>query len=299
MIICFLRHMLKQGGTAVNYAEVRELVREQGRTVGAVIEDRETGASRTVRARAVINAAGPFVDGICRMDDPQARPRIAPSQGIHLILDADYLGGTSAVMLPGTSDGRILFAIPWHGRVLYGTTDTPVAEPLRHPVAQEEEIDYLIEHGHRIFRRPVTRDDIIHCFAGLRPLPAAGGGADTANVSRKFVLETSPSGLITMYGGKWTTCRAMGEAAVERAIEVAGLEPHPSRTKETVFEADNEPASHLEEPGVDWIRYAVDTEMARTADDILLRRTRLGLLDPAKAQACREKVERVLSNIQH
>lgn len=283
MIVCFLREVLRRGGIAVNHMPVVELIKESSRIAGVVVEDRATGQSYRVYARAVINATGVFTDSVCHMDSERDPDRIAASQGIHLILDASYLGGSSALMIPKTSDGRVLFAVPWHGRVLYGTTDTPRSRVEEHPDPLPEEIAYLLEHAHHIFAKPLRREDIIGSFAGLRPLPRPKKSKHTSAVSRDFVIDQSTSGLVSIYGGKWTTCRAMGEAAVARAAAVAGITPRPSATHGMVFTTEREPVSHLGEPTEEWVAHAVREEMAQTVDDVLMRRTRLGMLDPAAA----------------
>jgi glycerol-3-phosphate dehydrogenase len=252
--------------------------------VGAVMEDRETGTRLRVDARVVINATGVFTDQVTRLDEPGAPDRIAASQGIHLVLDAAYLGGASALMIPKTSDGRVLFAIPWLGRVIYGTTDTPRDIIEDHPAPLESEIDYLLAHAPHIFARPLTRAEVIASFAGLRPLPKADGKR-SSEVSRDFHVTVSPAGLVSVYGGKLTTCRAMGEAAVEQAAALAGLPAAPSRTNELLLLDEGQPASHLTAPSREDVAYAVEYEMARTVDDLLLRRSRVGLLNPAVAYA--------------
>jgi glycerol-3-phosphate dehydrogenase len=297
MIIALLSAALKHGAVALNHTAVVDLLRDaSGRIHGARVEDRETGEHLSVRARVVLNATGVHTDDILRMETPSAPPRIAASQGIHLLLDASYLGGTSAAMLPGTSDGRVLFAIPWHGRVLYGTTDTPWPDPAAPPRPLDAEIDYLLAHAPRIFARPVTRNDLIATFAGLRPLPRPARATTTAAVSRDFVLEVSPGGLLSLYGGKWTTCRAMAEAAINRVLALAGLPPAPCRTRELSFPPDPLPPPHRAAPTETWVRHAVLHEMARTVDDLLLRRCRLALLDPAAAHAARPDCERWLQS---
>lgn len=284
MIICFLKTFLRRGGVAFNHAPVVALHKEGGRLSGADIEDRETGQQFRIRARVIINATGVYTDRLCSLDDPAAPPRIAASQGIHLVLDGSFLGGTSALMIPRTADGRVLFAVPWHGRVLYGTTDTARPEIEDDPKPLASEIEYLLEHGRNIFAKAPSESDILGTFAGLRPLPRTGKNIKTSAVSRDFHVDVSRSGLVHVYGGKWTTCRAMGKAAVDRAALVGGLPEHSSPTADMVFDGEREPESHLSLPGREWVQYVVRHEMARTLDDLLLRRTRLGVLDPAAAR---------------
>lgn len=278
MIICFLRHVIETGGFPLNYAAAVELIKERGRVVGVMVEDRETGRVFPVKARAVINATGVAVDAVCRMDG-QLENKVTSSQGIHLVLDQSFLGGTSALMIPGTSDGRVLFAIPWHGRVLFGTTDTPWPDSSREPKPMEEEIEYLLNHGAKVFRQAPVRTDVKGMFAGLRPLPKPHGNKKTSAISRDFRIDVSGSRLVSVYGGKWTTCRAMGQAGVDQAVRAGGLPVRTSQSQQIIFTTGMEPESHLQPPNRLWVLHAVRNEMARNLDDLLLRRVRLGVLD--------------------
>jgi len=284
MIICFLRNVIDSGGVALNYAPVVELIKEDGRATGVIIEDRETGRSHRINARVIINATGAYTDKLCRMDEPDKPDRVTASQGIHLVFDASFLGGKSALMIPRTDDGRVLFAIPWHGRVLFGTTDTMMSHVDNEPRPLKEEIDYLLRHASDVFARPPGRKDIRASFAGLRPLPKSQKLKSTSAIVRDFKIDCSSSGLVSVYGGKWTTCRAMGEAALEKAITVGGLEFRPGTTREKPLTAYREPESHLTPPTREWVQYTVQHEMARTVEDVLLRRTRLGILDEEAAR---------------
>lgn len=285
-LVASLQRLVAEGGHAVNYAPVTGLLKHDDRVCGATITDAETGRSFPVHARAVLNATGVYTDAVTRLDAPATPPRIAASQGIHLVLDAATLGGSSALMIPKTSDGRVLFAIPWHGRVLFGTTDTPRDTIDDDPQPLDAEIDYLLDHAGQVFARPPTRRDIIATFAGLRPLPRTDGQR-SSDVSRDFHLAVAPSGLVSVFGGKLTTARAMGEAAVNRVLATAGGPDRPSQTRDWTFTPGPEPTSHLEPPDRAWVEHAVRHEMARTPDDLLYRRTRLALLNPDAAKASR------------
>ncbi len=211
-----------------------------GLITGAAVRDEETGEVFEVRARVVVNATGVFADAVRRLDDPAATPLIAPSQGVHLVLDRRFLPGDSAILVPHTDDGRVLFAVPWLGRVVVGTTDTPLTTAAGdEPRPLPEEIQFLLAHAGRYLTGHPRRQDVLSCFAGLRPLVAAGAGHDqvhdaaahgTAALSRDHVLRVSPSGLVTITGGKWTTYRRMGEDAVNAAAAIAGLPERPSPT---------------------------------------------------------------------
>jgi glycerol-3-phosphate dehydrogenase len=218
------------GATLLNYMPVTALTKRGGLVAGAIAVDAETGTEREVAARVVINATGAYTDGIRRLDDPRARPLIRVSQGVHVVLDSSFLPSGSAILVPHTRDGRVLFAVPWHGRVVVGTTDTPVGEISLEPRALDEELEFLLASAARYLVRPPARQDLRSVFAGLRPLVERGDGRRTSGLSRDHTVEVSRSGLVTITGGKWTTYRLMAEDAVDQAIAVAGLEERPSVT---------------------------------------------------------------------
>jgi len=261
----------------------------------------------------VVNATGPFTDGIRQMDEPGASPMIHPSQGVHLVLPRGFLGGESAIMVPHTDDGRVLFAIPWHEVVVVGTTDTPVGKPSLEPTPLREEVDFLLTHAARYLTRDPTPADVLSCFAGLRPLVGVGTDEDTASLSRDHTLQVSGSGLVTITGGKWTTYRKMAEDTVDHGIVLGGLDPrecvtqelnihgfhsHPERfgvLKAYGSDAPAVDALMASDPklgerihprlraGAGEVIWAVREEMARTVDDILARRTRSLILDARAA----------------
>jgi glycerol-3-phosphate dehydrogenase len=297
------------GGVAVNYASAVGLIKEGELVRGARVRDEETGNESEVRARVVINATGIFADDLRRMDDPASPPLLALSQGVHLVLDRRFQPGGSAILVPHTDDGRVLFAVPWHGRVVVGTTDTPVAERSLEPRALPEEIDFLLGHAARYLTQDPGPGDVLSIFAGLRPLVRGTKAvAKTAALSRDHTLLVSPSGLVTIAGGKWTTYRKMGEDTIDHAAMVAGLDERPSRTADLRLHgwsedpdlrewsghgADTPALAHLaaERPGWDEplhpnlpyrvaeVVWAARHEMARTVEDVLARRTRSLLLD--------------------
>jgi glycerol-3-phosphate dehydrogenase len=228
--ITLARTLADLGGTALNYVAVMEFIKRGGRIVGLVASDVETGDEIRVEARAVINAAGVYVDALRRLDDAGAQAIVVPSQGAHLVLDQSFLPGRTALLVPRTDDGRVLFAIPWHNRVLVGTTDTPVTELAIEPRPLHEEVAYLAEHVGRYLERRPRPDDVLSSFAGLRPLLRGRIDAPTAKLSREHAVIVSASGLVTITGGKWTTYRRMGIDAVDQAIRVGGLTSRPSQT---------------------------------------------------------------------
>ncbi|MEE8477509.1 MAG: glycerol-3-phosphate dehydrogenase/oxidase, partial [Gemmatimonadales bacterium] len=233
LLIALARTAARQGAALVNYARVDRLVRgTAGFVEGVVASDLESGTELELRAKVVINATGPFSDTIRRMDDPSVRSIIAPSQGVHLVLDRSFLSGDSAIMVPHTRDGRVMFAIPWHGHALVGTTDTPLTEIPLDPVPLPDEIEFILDTAGDYLQRPPTESDILSVFAGIRPLVQEGGEEDTAELSRDHTLLVAPSGLITICGGKWTTYRLMAEECVTTAATIGSLEEQPCETRE-------------------------------------------------------------------
>lgn len=324
LAVTLARTVADLGGVAVNYVEVVALLKEAGRVRGVLAIDAETGAEHRIRARAVVNAAGVFADGLRHMDDPESEPVLAPSQGTHLVLDRSFLPGDSAILVPHTDDGRVLFAVPWHGRVVVGTTDTPVAERPIEPRPQRQEIEFLLQHAARYLTRDPAPEDVLSCFAGLRPLVRARHADKTAALSRDHLLLVAPSGLVTITGGKWTTYRKMGEDAVDAAAVVAGLEPVPSvtaalplhgwvaegqRGEEGLYGSDAAAIDRLarERPEqgeplhprlpyrVAEVVWAARREMARTVEDVLARRTRALLLDARASVDAAPAVARLLA----
>jgi len=310
-----------QGATLLNYLRVVGLTKDpEGYVTGVTAIDEETGAEVHPLARVVVNATGVFTDHLRRLDDPDARPIIQPSQGVHLVLPRSFLGGDSAIMVPHTDDGRVLFAIPWHDVVVVGTTDTPVDEASLEPIPMEEEVEFLLSHAARYLTKDPSRGDVLSCFAGLRPLVGGGDDGDTSSLSRDHTLQVSASGFLTLTGGKWTTYRKMAEDAVDHGIVLGGLEQqecitkdlnihgfhtHPERFGELADYGSDAPAVEalirsdpaLSErihprlrPYSGEVLWAVREEMARTVDDVLARRTRSLILD---ARAAKEAAPRV------
>lgn len=283
-----------QGATLINYCPVVALRKADGKVCGAVLRDAEAdngpGGEFAVTARVVINATGPFCDEVRRLDDPRAAPLIAPSQGTHLVLPRRFLPGDSALLVPRTADGRVIFIIPWQDRVLVGTTDTPVAQATAEPTAQAADIDFLLATAQRYLASPVGRGDILSVFTGIRPL-VSGNGVATASLSREHTLLVDPqSGLLSVAGGKWTTYRRMAEQAVDLAQRLGQLaaEPCPTADLQIVAASVPEPSPSLH-PALPLtageVRRACRDEMARRVEDVLARRSACLLLDAAAAVA--------------
>ena len=277
------RTAARQGAVVVNGVRCVGLEKDALMVDGARLRDEETGVDFSVSAKCVINATGVFVDELRQQDDEEARPVVTVSQGIHLVLPKRYLPGDSAIMVPKTSDGRVLFAVPWHDRVVVGTTDTPLEEASLEPRALEEEKEFVYEHACQYLDKDPKPEEVLSVFAGLRPLVRTGDGDDTASISRDHTVMISESGLVTVTGGKWTTYRKMGEDTIDQAEMVAGVEVKPSETKELAIEEGVAVHHGEDELSAADISRFVREEMARTVEDVLARRTRWLLLDARKS----------------
>ncbi|RMG68048.1 MAG: glycerol-3-phosphate dehydrogenase/oxidase [Calditrichaeota bacterium] len=313
LAICLAHTATDLGARLVNYCRVVGLVKQDGMVRGVRVKDEMEGRLFQVEGKVVINATGAFSDQVRQMDEPTAQPVIRPSQGIHLVLDRRFLPGDSAIMVPHTDDGRVLFAVPWHNRVLVGTTDTPMDRTPLEPCPLAEEIDFLLEHAARYLAIDPRPEDVLSCFAGLRPLVGTGDAQDTASLSRDHTILVSTAGLVTIAGGKWTTYRKMAQDVVDQAALVGCLQSAPSRTRHLPLHGylkDVDPESPRSVYGSDWgkiealmkedaslaeplhprlpylkaeVVWAVREEMACTVEDVLARRTRALLLDARAA----------------
>ena len=323
LLINLARTAAGQGATLLNYARIAAFSNDSaGYLNGAIFEDLETGKELDVKARVVINATGPFADNLRRMDDPEAPPLISPSQGVHLVFDKTFLPGNSAIMVPHTKDGRVMFAIPYLGTTLVGTTDTPVAELSLEPRAFPEEIAFILETAGMYLQKAPSREDILSVFTGIRPLVGASDDKNTASLSRDHTLMISNSGLLTIAGGKWTTYRQMAEDCVNHAATLAGLDSRPCVTRrlnihgyhkspqkfgslalygsdapaiQDLLRADplRQERVHPALPALSGeVVWAIRFEAARTVDDFLARRTRSLFLN---AQAAIQAAPRVAS----
>ncbi len=210
------------GAVVLNYFSVEKLTKANDQICGVTILDTIDHNTYEIKAKAVINATGVFTDVILKMDDESTEPIITPSQGIHLVFDKEFLPSDTAIMIPRTEDGRVLFAVPWHQKIIVGTTDTPMSKVDIEPVALQEEIDFVMSHMNHYLTREPTYLDIRSVFCGLRPL-VKGNQKSTSALSREHTITVSPSGLISISGGKWTTYRKMAEDVLRVAIENAGL----------------------------------------------------------------------------
>jgi len=329
MCVTLMRTATDLGAVIVNYAEVTELLHdEDGHVCGVGFKDVESDDRVEVRGDVVVNAAGVFSNSVRRMDDPEAESVVEPSRGVHLVLDQSFLAGDTAIMVPHTDDGRILFVIPWHERCLVGTTDEHAPEPVLEPRATDEEVEFILRNAARYLQRDPTWDDVLSVFAGLRPLVRHEGQA-TKKISREHEVLVSPSGLVSIVGGKWTTYRKMAEDVMDHAIDIGGLERRACVTDDLHLRGwlDREDPAMPQE---NWLRvYGLDAvevvgvcdeverghellhqrlpyprgavvhaarfEQARSVEDVLARRTRALLLDARAAGECAQDVAELLA----
>ncbi len=232
MGINMVQTLHEQGGLALNYCKVEDLLKSGGKISGVVARDQETGKEYTINTRCVINATGIFVDEVLKKDNPNAREIIKISQGVHIVLDKSFLPSKYGMMIPKTKDGRVIFAVPWHDKVILGTTDIPKDLALEEPLVTDEEIDFILETACRYLAKKPTRADVQSVYAGLRPLAAGKtDSAKTSEISRGHKIYTSESGLVTIIGGKWTTYRQMAEDVVNKAVLAAKLPAVKSSTR--------------------------------------------------------------------
>ena len=308
LVINIAQTAVEQGGTLVNYMKAVKLVKKNSLVSGVIVQDVEGGREYELKSHVVINATGVFSDRIRKMDDPLTSSFMQPSQGVHIVLDKSFLPGKTAIMVPHTDDGRVLFAIPWHDKVVIGTTDTPVKDVSMDPLPMEQEIEFLLKHAAKYLTKDLNPGDVLSVFAGLRPLVSSTENLNTATISREHILSISRSGLVTIAGGKWTTYRKMAEETIEQAIWVAQLEFHPSVSENLQIHGYHNHVDQfgsLKDYGSDaldiqqWIKkdrrlgkplsdntilraevvWAVKNEMARTVEDFLARRRRILFLD--------------------
>jgi glycerol-3-phosphate dehydrogenase len=305
---------------------VADLIKnDSGKITGLKVRDEIGKHNYTINARMVVNATGVFADKILQMDNPEAAKMIQPSQGIHLVMDLDFLGGTDALMIPKTRDGRVLFAVPWHGKLVVGTTDTLREKPKLEPEALQKEIDFVLETASGYLTKEPTRADVKSVFAGLRPLARPKeGSTKTKEISRSHKVILSQSGLVTLTGGKWTTFRKMGEDTVDYFEQVTGAKPNASTSADMkiqgnttkpekghlgVYGTDATAIHALAESHPEWkekihpdfpnilaeVIWAIRNEMAVKLDDVLSRRIRMLILDAQAAIDSAPKVVKLMA----
>ncbi len=327
LAVALARTAIARGACVVNHCAAVDLLHEGEQVAGVTVEDRHGGRRFELRSRCVVNAAGVWVDGIRRMDNAAAAELVAPSQGVHLVVDREFLRGDQALMVPKTSDGRVLFAVPWLGKVVLGTTDTPRHDLAFEPAPFKAEVDFILNEAGHYLARPPTRADVRSVWVGLRPLvkPENGDQGDTKAISREHVVRVSKSGLVTITGGKWTTYRAMAEDVLAQCVahgvlsqRAAGATVHlplvgaPERASRPLAEP---PGPHLygteaemvaQLPGADrelapglteaMVRFAARYEYALSVEDVLARRSRLLFLDARLAASLADAVAQILAS---
>lgn len=315
---------IEKGACLINHFKVTQLLKSDKKQITAIVAiDQLSNQQYSIQGKAIINATGVFTNAIMKMNDSVYKKLIVPSQGVHLVFDKSFLVGDHALMIPKTSDGRVLFAIPWHDKIVIGTTDTMVKKSKMEPIALEEEIEFILTTAQNYLAKKPTRADVLAVFAGLRPLAAPEKkGQPTKEVSRSHKIIVSKTGLISITGGKWTTYRQIAEEIVDRAIAIHKLQPLPCITKDLpihgnkqnstadfknplyFYGTDSPAITHLQEkdsflkeklhPAYNYtmaeVYWAIHKEMAMTVEDVLARRVRLLFLDARAAISCAEKV---------
>jgi glycerol-3-phosphate dehydrogenase len=295
LLIQMARTAADAGAVLVNYTPVTSV---RDRLVTAV--DRESGAKLCAEGRVVISAAGPFTDDIRRLAGADGEPTLAASQGAHVVVKAAFLPGPNGLMVPRTSDGRVLFAIPWQGHTLIGTTETPVPAVSPEPLPLVSEIRFILETAKCCMRWAPRESDVLSTFAGIRPLVLKGGGRNTAALSRDHTIRVEPNGMLTILGGKWTTYRNMAEDCVNRAAELAHLPQRACRTKQTPIRRLDVyppgPRLHAALPYTEAdVIHAARFEMARSVEDALARRTRSLFLNAGAALEAAPRVAELMA----
>ena len=310
------------GATLLNYVGVTGLEKQNDLITGLTATDTLTNTDYQLKARVVINATGVFSDQILQLDQPESPAMIRPSQGVHLVLEKKFLKGPHAIMIPQTSDGRVLFAVPWHQHVVVGTTDTPIDTTTAEPIPLEEEIDFILANAAAYMTQKPKRSDVKSVFAGLRPLAAQGDKNETKEVSRHHKVMVSTAGLVSVIGGKWTTYRKMAEDTIDTAIPVGGLPERKCNTERMpihgydfnsdwdnplhVYGSDIEKIIALNPNGntslattfhitENQIQWAVEQEMAVTLEDVLARRVRGLFLDAKESLRIAPTVVRLMA----
>lgn len=290
----------QNGAVLLNYTRVFELTKDAENTISGVsFIDEESGQLFNAAAKVVVNATGAFVDTIRKFSDKTAEKMIAASQGIHVVLDKSFLPTDHAIMIPHTSDGRVMFAIPWLGHTLVGTTDTPLESIELEPKPLEEEIEFILETAKKYLHKPPDREDILSVFVGIRPLVKTGNSKNTASLSRDHTINIDEFGLLTITGGKWTTYRKMSEDAVNHAATLGKLNEKSCLTKDLkIYQSPKTSGEKLHEKfdyTVEDVQTAVRVEMARTVEDVLARRTRVLFLNAKIAIEIAPKVAEIMA----
>lgn len=318
---------IEQGATVLNYMKVEGLLKSGSKVNGVAVRDLETQITYNIKAKAVINATGVFVDDILSMDKPGSKALVRPSQGVHIVLDKSFMPADAALMIPETSDGRVLFAVPWHNYLVVGTTDTPLDKNSLEPEALQQEIDFILQTAALYLAKKPTEKDVLSVFAGLRPLAApTKNTGKTKEISRSHKLIVSDTGLVTITGGKWTTYRKMAQDTIDQVIQVAKLSNAVCKTEALAIHGSTTQklGNHLDFYGLDAahiqnlmkqdsslkallhpkfphylaeVVWVTKNEMARTVEDVLARRLRILFVDAQAAIEMAPKVADLMASV--
>ena len=326
LLISMMRTAENCGGTLLNYTKFKSFLKKKNKIIGGIVEDIETGKTIEIKSKVIINATGVYADEIRAKDNQKSSKIMKGSQGIHIVLDKNFLPGNKAIMIPQTKDGRVLFAVPWHGKLLIGTTDTPISEHPLDPIPQEEEIQFLLNHASQYLTKNPSRKDLKSIFTGIRPLASSGNPNNTSEISREHRIEISDNGLVSIMGGKWTTYRKMGKDVINAAsslvmlpriksptatLKLHGYDKNSTNYKElSIYGSDALEIKKIfkEKPSYkDLIHpnynitegqliFSIRNEKAKTIEDLLARRTRLLFLDAKASLECAPKVANLLAS---
>jgi len=325
LLTSMMRTAENLGATLLNYTKLVDLTKTDHQITGAIIQDQQTALKSEIQAKVIINATGVYADKIRQKDKSSLTNIMKGSQGIHIVLDKDFLPGDKAIMIPHTKDGRVLFAVPWHGKLLIGTTDTPLDSYPLDSIPQKQEIDFLLNHASEYLVKNPTLKDIKSIFSGIRPLVTDGNPSNTAEISREHKIEVSDSGLVSIMGGKWTTYRKMAKDVINVASTLVSLPRVKSKTQHLKlhgYDRDAENYGHLSIYGSDaliiqklytenksyqelihpaysitkgQIIFSIRFEKAKTIEDLLARRTRLLFLDAVVSILVAPKIAQILA----
>ncbi len=300
--------------TIINYFECADFIKSNEKVIGIQGVDRLSQKKYTIKGKNIINATGVFSDTILQMDDPQKSSIIKPSKGVHLVFNDPGKTLTKyALMSPIKQDDRVIFVIPWMGKLLVGTTDTPIEKITTEPAASMEDVAYLLNLYNSLSENKIDKNSVVSMFAGLRPLIKLSDEDATALISREHSILTSASGIITIAGGKWTTYRKMAEDVMELVIANQKLPNSKCKTEyisvdisavknktiESYILSDKSLAEKIH-PAFSFTKaqvvYAIQHEMAMTIEDVLARRIRLLFLDAKAAIEAAKEVAKIFVN---
>ena len=326
LAIALAKTAIQQGAVLLNYHELTEFIKENGKIIGIRFRDVINSKEKIARGRAIVNATGVFSDHIIQIDQPNAQQSIRPSQGVHLVFDSSFLKSDTALMVPKTTDGRVLFAVPWMSALVVGTTDVPIDEAKEEPKASVKEVEFILENAANYLSQPPSKADVKSVFVGLRPLAASEGDTKkTKEVSRSHKITRTKSGLFNLLGGKWTTYRQMAQDLVDQVgVDLEGKK-RPCHTKklklwgysssqlfgtgalsrygadlDKIMQCTNDAEGNTSLSGrlelsKNQILWSIREEMAVTVEDILARRTRCLFIDAKESVLIAGEVAKIMA----